>query len=124
MADAIETERKARTKRMPELSTMFSGSTVKGYSSVLDLPTELAGLLRYPCTGRVRSAAGKVNASTAEFDEKQYIHCLQPRRFDRKEVASDDLVLVVRQKRLPAAPMLASFGRWWHLLALEHILNC
>src|SRR5687767_10768428 len=56
------------------------------HSPVLDLPAELARLLRYPGTCRLCSAASHMNASTTKLDPEEHIESPEPSSFDREEV--------------------------------------
>ncbi len=89
--------------------------------SLLDLPAELTGLLRHPRTRRVGSTARQMDVATAELDEKQDVQRLQPRRFDREEVAGEDFILVMLQEGPPATAPLSSLWGWWTMLALENL---
>src|SRR5687768_1782732 len=92
-------------------------------SAILDLPTELPGLLCHPHTRRARCAACQMDAPAAHLDEEQTIQRLQPGSFDGEEITGNDLVLGVRQKCAPRAPVLAALRCGWDMLALEHVAD-
>ena len=91
--------------------------------AILDLPAQVTRLLRYPRTRWVCGATSQMHASAAKFDEKQHVQSFQPGGFDGEEVTGNHLVLVVRQKRAPTSPLLASFGRRRDMPSLEDIAD-
>jgi hypothetical protein len=69
--------------------------------AVIQLPDELARLLRDPSSIRIGGAARKVDTTRAEFDEEEHIERFQPNRFDSEKVAGQHLLPIVFQKGAP-----------------------
>jgi hypothetical protein len=53
---------------------------------------EVAGLLRRPCTCRVRGHPGDVESPRGVLDEYQHVQSLEQHGFSCQEVAGDDRV--------------------------------
>ena len=69
-----------------DLAVAVADQETKRRSPLLERPGELACLLNNPVAGRVRGAAGHVDASAAEFDEEEHIQSLERDRLDGEEV--------------------------------------
>ena len=67
----------------------------------LKIPDDLPGLLNNPGTIWMGGAAGEVDATSADLNEEQHIGCLEEQRFNREEVARQNLVSVVIHQVTP-----------------------
>jgi hypothetical protein len=71
---------------------------------------EAARLLDDPGSGRVRRAAGEVDASATELDEEQHVEAMQRHRLDGEEVAGEQACRLASQKGRPAHRLPARRG--------------
>ena len=69
--------------------------------SLIKIPCKLASLLCNPGFMRIRGTTGEMNTSGPKFDEEEHIDRLQKQRFDREEIAGQDLVFVVSHQVTP-----------------------
>ena len=110
-----------RIKGRRELCIPVVDQEMHWYFPILNLPTELAGLLRDPRGGRGSRTASEVDPSRSKFNEKEHIDGSQPGRFHCKEVTRHDRVLVMTKEGAPRGAMLRTVRRRWHLPALAQI---
>ena len=71
---------------------------------LLECPGELARLLGDPGAGRVRGAAGEVDAAAAELDEEEHVQPLQRDRLDGEEVDREHALRLRPQEGTPGQP--------------------
>lgn len=64
-----------------------------------------------------------MHSTSAQFKKEQHVECRQPGRFDRKEITGQQLLLVVAQKRVPAAAAVAALRSRRNPVAPENISN-
>ena len=69
---------------------------------ILQLPGKLPGLLRDPDRGGLPRTASQIDLTSIQFDKEQDIDCLQEKCVYRKEIASQELRLVVLHEVSPA----------------------
>src|SRR5258708_6165919 len=92
-----------------ELGVPIMDKKTNGRCLLIQRPAQLAGLLSDPNRGRVTGTASQMDASAADFDEKEHVQCLQPKRFHTEEIAGEHLVLVLVEE---CPPVQASSAFW------------
>jgi len=106
-----------------EFAITIMNEEVRWQPFLLENPTKLPRLLRDPGRCRVRGTPGKMHAARSKFKKKEDVECLQPHRFDRKEVARQDLVFVVTQEGAPGATGLPPCWCWRYRMSFEYMPN-
>src|SRR6266508_2587533 len=70
-----------------ELAVAITNQETDWYRALGQRTRELARLLGYPTAVGMRGAAGKVHASSADFDEEEHVQASEPERLDGEEMA-------------------------------------
>ena len=80
----------------------FGPDTLRKQSApAVQIPDQLVSLLGNPDRVGVGRAACQMDTSSSHFDEKKHIDGFESDRFHSKEIASQDLILVVSQEGSP-----------------------
>jgi len=86
-----------------------------------DRPTELPGLLRDPSGSGMFGTTDDLNTASSQLDEEEDIHRLPMQRFDGEEIAREQLLSIVVQKRPPRT--LTALGRGQEMMAAQDVLD-
>jgi hypothetical protein len=89
----------------------------------LELPHQLACLLRHPGCSWVHGATSQMDPTGADLDEEQSIHGFQPQRFYGEEITGQQVLLVLPQKGTPGAALPGARGGCRNMLACEDVSN-
>jgi hypothetical protein len=84
-----------------ELGVAVADQVAKARWLLLECPSEVAGLLCDPLSGRVGGAADEVDAAAAHLDEEEHVQPLKRDPLDREEVDCEDALRRLAQKRPP-----------------------
>ena len=79
----------------------------------LQVPDDLARLLRHPSLGRMRRKADQMNPACPDLDKKEDTESLEANRFNREEIAREQSILVVVEVGSPCScRLLLGNGRY------------
>src|SRR5215469_16509887 len=89
--------------------------------ALLELPSQVPRLLDHPLVVGAVGAAGEVNATVADLDEKENVEPGHPDRVHAEEVTGQHLVGVLADELAPGA--LAATGSRWPAVATKHLAD-
>ena len=90
----------------------------------LNLPEEVACLLVHPSGRRMSGDTRQVNTTRSHFNEEKNIQSLQAERFNREEIAGQDLMAIVVQKRAPRAGASFTLRRGRNTVSTQDVTEC
>ena len=115
--DALAREDGVEARR--ELGILIADEEPDGWGAIVDLPTQVTGLLGHPCGGWVRRAAGQMDPACPQFDEEEHVDRAQEERLDREEVASEDLRAILPPEGVPGTAAAHPLRCRRHTLPVE-----